>query len=400
MQGKKILIAITGSIAAYKIPELCRLFIKQGAEVQVMMTPSAKDFVSDLVLATLTRKKVLIHMFDEATWSNHVMLGRWADCILIAPASCNTIAKLSNGICDNFLLATCLSATCPILIAPAMDEDMWHHPSTKRNLAQLQQDGCHILPSQFGELASGLVGMGRMMELQDIVTYVENFLNPKQPLLNKQVVITAGPTFENLDPVRFIGNYSSGKMGIAIAERMASLGAKVHLVLGPSKEKAVHKNIVTYKVRSAQEMFSKTTSIFKKCDIAILSAAVADFTPKKVAAQKIKKGADDTLTLELVKTKDILAHVGHNKTVKQCVVGFALESNNEEQYAHKKLKDKKADIIVLNSLNDEGAGFGVDTNKVTIYNKKGAKIEGTLKPKTEVAKDICDHILQYCKLDK
>jgi phosphopantothenoylcysteine decarboxylase / phosphopantothenate---cysteine ligase len=400
MQGKKILIAVTGSIAAYKIPELCRMFIKQGAEVQVMMTPSAKDFVSDLALATLTRKKVLINLFDEDTWSNHVMLGRWADCILMAPASCNTIAKLTHGICDNFLLATCLSATCPILIAPAMDEDMWHHPSTKRNLATLQQDGCHILPSQYGELASGLTGMGRMMELADIVQYVSDFVQPKQALKNKKVIITAGPTFENIDPVRFIGNYSSGKMGIAIAEQMAANGAQVYLVLGPSKEKVVHKNITTYKVRSAQEMFTKATTLFKKSDIAIMSAAVADFTPKKVANQKIKKGTEDTVTIELVKTKDILAQLGQSKTAKQCVVGFALESNNEEAYAQKKLKTKKADIIVLNSLNDEGAGFGVDTNKVTIYDKKGNKTEGTLKPKTEVAKDIVNYIIKYCKLDK
>jgi phosphopantothenoylcysteine decarboxylase / phosphopantothenate---cysteine ligase len=400
MQGKKILIAVTGSIAAYKIPELCRMFIKQGAEVQVMMTPSAKDFVSDLALATLTRKKVLINLFDEDTWSNHVMLGRWADCILMAPASCNTIAKLTHGICDNFLLATCLSATCPILIAPAMDEDMWHHSSTKRNLATLQQDGCHILPSQYGELASGLTGMGRMMELADIVQYVSDFVQPKQALKNKKVIITAGPTFENIDPVRFIGNYSSGKMGIAIAEQMAANGAQVYLVLGPSKEKVVHKNITTYKVRSAQEMFTKATTLFKKSDIAIMSAAVADFTPKKVANQKIKKGTEDTVTIELVKTKDILAQLGQSKTAKQCVVGFALESNNEEAYAQKKLKTKKADIIVLNSLNDEGAGFGVDTNKVTIYDKKGTKTEGTLKPKTEVAKDIVNYIIKYCKLDK
>jgi phosphopantothenoylcysteine decarboxylase / phosphopantothenate---cysteine ligase len=398
LKDKKILIGITASIAAYKIPELVRLCIKAGADVQVIMTPAAKDFVSPLALATLTRKKVLINMFDEDTWSNHVMLGRWADCILLAPASCNTISKLTNGICDNFLLATCLSATCPIIVAPAMDEDMWHHPSTKRNLAQLGQDGCTIITSKYGELASGLIGMGRMEDIDGIMKYLQTFLNPQLPFQGKRVLITAGPTYENLDPVRFIGNYSSGKMGIALAENLAAKGADVQLILGPTELRAAHTAVTTHMVRSADEMYKKALSLFKKSTITIMSAAVADYTPQVVAKEKIKKQNEDGLTLQLVKTKDILKSLGTAKAKGQYLVGFALETANEALNAKKKLKDKNADMIVLNSLRDTGAGFAVDTNKVTIFTKTGRAIEGTLKPKLEVAEDIIQEIMKQCKI--
>ncbi|MFM2385755.1 MAG: bifunctional phosphopantothenoylcysteine decarboxylase/phosphopantothenate--cysteine ligase CoaBC [Bacteroidota bacterium] len=397
MQGKKILIGISGSIAAYKIPELTRQFIKQGAEVQVMMTPSAKDFVSELALGTLTRKPVLVDMFDKDTWSNHVMLGRWADCILLAPTSCNTLAKLAHGLCDNFMLATCLSATCPIILAPAMDEDMWHHPTTQSNLQTLQKNGCHIIPSEHGELASGLTGMGRMAELDTIVSYVTKFLNPVKELQGKTVLITAGPTYENLDPVRFIGNYSSGKMGIALAENFASKGANVQLVLGPTDLTTNVKGITIHPVRSAEQMYKKAVSIFKKANIAVMSAAVADFTPKVIAKDKIKKGANEGMTIELVRTKDILKQLGTVKAKNQYLVGFALETANEEANAKKKLKEKNADMIVLNSLRDEGAGFAGDTNKVNIYTKAGLVLEGQLNTKVQVAEDIVQHIIKNTK---
>jgi phosphopantothenoylcysteine decarboxylase/phosphopantothenate--cysteine ligase len=385
--AKKILIGITGSIAAYKIPILARILIKDGHEVRVTMTPAAKDFVSPLVLSTLTREKVFIDLFDEDTWANHVALGRWADLLLIAPASCNTIAKMANGLCDNFLLATYMSATCPVMIAPAMDEDMWLHPSLNQNILKLKSYGNIVLDTIHGELASGLIGKGRMQEPEDIVNEINHFFASKNLFQNKKIVITAGPTYENIDPVRFIGNYSSGKMGIAIAEALSDQGAEVHLILGPSTVTCKNARVKVTKVRSAVQMYDATTSLFPTMDIAIMSAAVADYTPVHVTDQKIKK-ADGALQIELTKTKDILKHLGSIKSENQTLVGFALESQNEEAYALKKLSEKNADLIVMNSMNDQGAGFGHDTNKVTLYHKDGTILPYELKSKKEVALDI------------
>jgi phosphopantothenoylcysteine decarboxylase/phosphopantothenate--cysteine ligase len=376
MNGKKILIGITGSIAAYKIPLLVRLLIKSGAEVKVMMTANAAQFVSPLVLSTLSKHEVTIEMSDQNTWANHVMLGRWADVMLIAPASCNTIAKMANGICDNLLLAVYLSATCPVMIAPAMDEDMWHHASLKRNLNTLLHDGIQVIDARHGELASGLTGMGRMAEPEELYAELDFFfqnkkeLNTNKRLSGKKALVTAGPTYENIDPVRFIGNYSSGKMGIAIAEALANEGCEVELVLGPTSLKSTHENINISPVRSAQQMFDVCVNKFEETDIAVMCAAVADYTPLSVSETKTKK-VNDTLTIELKKTKDILKHLGEIKTQQQTLIGFALENDNEKNYALKKLKDKNADAIVLNSLNDAGAGFAHDTNKITIFDKAG-----------------------------
>jgi phosphopantothenoylcysteine decarboxylase / phosphopantothenate---cysteine ligase len=393
MKGKKILIGISGSIAAYKIPILVRLLIKQGAEVQVIMTPAAKDFVSPLVLGTLTKQKVHIDLFNEDTWSNHVMLGRWADLFLIAPASCNTLAKMANGLCDNFLLATYMSATCPIMIAPAMDEDMWHHGTTKQNMARLKGLGYTVLDAQHGELASGLIGMGRMLEPEELATEISNYLKRSQRLQNVKALVSAGPTYENIDPVRFIGNHSTGKMGIAIAEKLANEGAQVNLVLGPSALSITHPNIKLTRVQSAAQMYDACHTHFKESDITVMSAAVADYTPIAVANEKIKK-KEDTFTIELTKTKDILKSLGAIKADNQLLVGFALESVDEKAYALKKLEAKNADMIVLNSVRDEGAGFGHDTNKVTIFLKDGSEKSFELKSKQEVAQDIVNQIIE------
>jgi phosphopantothenoylcysteine decarboxylase / phosphopantothenate---cysteine ligase len=394
MKNKKILLAISGSIAAYKMPQLVRDLQAQGAEVQVMMTPSARDFVSPLVLGTLTKKNVLIDMFDEATWSNHVMLGRWADCILVAPASCNTIAKLATGQCDNFVLATILSATCPVLIAPAMDEDMYHHKATQHNLTVLKNYNYQIIDTEYGELASGLIGLGRLAHLDTILFTLKKFFKATQALQGITALVTAGPTYENLDPVRFIGNHSTGKMGIAIAETLAQQGATVHLILGPTHLKAQHNNITTHNVVSAAQMYDATTTLFPSTTIAVLSAAVADYTPMQVADQKIKK-ADGVLELQLSKTIDILKHLGTLKTESQTLVGFALETTNEKAYALKKLNEKNADIIILNSLQDKGAGFAGDNNKITIFDNTGAEQTFELKSKTAVAIDIVNKIKAY-----
>ncbi len=396
MQGKKILIGITGSIAAYKIPELTRQLIKQGAEVRVMMTPKAKDFVSPLVLGTLTKDKVAVDMFDQDTWSNHVMYGRWADVMLIAPVSCNTISKMAQGACDNFLLATYMSATCPIVLAPAMDEDMWHHPALQKNLQYLQSIGHTIINAEHGELASGLIGMGRMAEPAPIVQFLHTFFTHQQDLLNTQILITAGPTYENIDPVRFIGNHSSGKMGIAIAKECAMRGAKVNLVLGPSKYSINHPNITTHNVTNTESMYNKCVALWPTSNIGIMSAAVADYTPVSVAIEKIKKTTQE-FTIELTKTKDILKHLGTIKASNQLLVGFALESADEHNYAKGKLQKKNADIIVLNSVRDEGAGFGVDTNKITIFDNKENIIPFSLKSKTAVATDIVNYIVNFNK---
>jgi phosphopantothenoylcysteine decarboxylase/phosphopantothenate--cysteine ligase len=394
MKGKKILIGITGSIAAYKIPSLVRLLIKAGAEVKVVMTPAANEFVSPLVLSTLSRNQVLIDLAEESTWANHVMLGRWADVFLIAPASCNTIAKMASGLCDNLLLAVYLSATCPVILAPAMDEDMWNHPSFKRNLETLKDWNHLVLDSEYGELASGLVGMGRMLEPESILHKLELFFTKTLELQSKKALVTAGPTYENIDPVRFIGNHSSGKMGIAIAEALAERGCEVQLILGPSNLRTEHKRITTTHVNSAAEMFDACSTRFENMDIAVMSAAVADYTPVRVAEEKIKK-KDEQFSIELTKTKDILKHLGSIKKSGQLLVGFALESHDERNYALKKLEEKNADAIILNSLKDEGATFGHDTNKISIFERNGQESHFPLKSKKELAKDIVTKIVEW-----
>jgi phosphopantothenoylcysteine decarboxylase/phosphopantothenate--cysteine ligase len=392
LKGKKILLAVTGSIAAYKAPLIVRLLIKEGAEVKVIMTPAAKDFVTPLTLSTVSKNTVISDLFNEETWSNHVMLGRWADVMLVAPLSANTLAKMANGLCDNMLLATYLSATCPVLVAPAMDEDMWKHPTTKNNLQKIQEAGNTVIPVDNGELASGLFGEGRMSEPEAIVKYItENFFL-KQDLAGKKVLVTAGPTYEPIDPVRFIGNHSSGKMGIALCEELSKRGADVRLVLGPTSSVIKPNGVKVQKVQTADEMYDAVVKEFDEADIAIMSAAVADYKPAKKATEKIKKD-DSTLNVELVKTKDILKTLGEKKFNGQLLVGFALETTNERENAANKLKSKNADLIVLNSLNDEGAGFGHDTNKITIFEKGGNEIAYERKPKQQVAKDIVDRIV-------
>jgi phosphopantothenoylcysteine decarboxylase / phosphopantothenate---cysteine ligase len=392
LKGKKIILGISGSIAAYKSAVLVRLLVKQGADVKVVMTTAAKDFVTPLSLSTLSKNDVLADIADNGTWANHVMLGRWADVMLIAPLSCNTLAKMANGLCDNLLMAVYLSATCPVVVAPAMDEDMWHHASTKENLKKIAAFNNHIIPVEKGELASGLFGDGRMAEPESIVAWLQNFFTGNQELKGKKVLVTAGPTYEAIDPVRFIGNHSSGKMGVAIAEELKSRGAAVTLVLGPSNI-AVAADIELIKVKSAGEMYQACINRFDTSDIAVMSAAVADYTPVTVAEEKIKKN-EGTFNIELTKTKDILKSLGEKKKAGQLLVGFALETNNEKEYALKKLQTKNADMIVLNSLNDTGAGFGHDTNKITIFDKAGGEYNFDTKSKKEVAKDIVNTIIK------
>jgi len=389
--GKKIVLGISGSIAAYKSILLLRLLVKQGAEVKVILTPAAKDFVSPLVLSTLSKNEVVIDLFEEDSWANHVALGRWADLMIIAPLSCNTLAKMAAGMCDNLLLAVYLSATCPVLVAPAMDEDMWKHPSTKWNINRLNEFGNLIMPVTAGELASGLIGEGRMSEPEDILSFVQQFFLTQTDFKGKKILITAGPTFEAIDPVRFIGNHSSGKMGVAIAEEFAKRGAAVELVLGPSSQQVSWPGITITHVTNAEDMFKACNVLFPSCQVAVMSAAVADYTPVVVAKDKLKKN-DNELTIELRRTKDILAHLGTLKNNDQVLVGFALETQNEKAYALKKLEAKNADLIVLNSLNDQGAGFGKDTNKITIFDKNKQEYSFPVKSKKEVAKDIVDTI--------
>lgn len=392
LQEKKILLGITGSIAAYKTAVLTRLLIKAGAEVKIVMTPSAKDFVTPLSLSTLSKNPVLADLAENDSWSNHVMLGRWADIMLIAPLSCNTLSKMANGLCDNLLMAVYLSATCPVVVAPAMDEDMWHHATTKSNLKKIESYGNLIIPVENGELASGLVGEGRMAEPESIAEWLNHFFLSGLELKGKKVLITAGPTYEPIDPVRFIGNHSSGKMGVAIAEEMCKRGAEVTLVLGPS-DLTVTGAVKVVKVKSAGEMFDACVKIFPAADIAVMSAAVADYTPVQTAKEKIKKTEND-FAVALIKTKDILKHLGTHKRPDQFLVGFALETSNEKENALKKLQTKNADIIVLNSLNDSGAGFGHDTNKITIFDKTGNIFPFDTKSKKEVAIDIVNTIIQ------
>jgi phosphopantothenoylcysteine decarboxylase / phosphopantothenate---cysteine ligase len=392
MKDKKILIAVTGSIAAYKVATLIRLFVKQGVEVKVIMTKAAQDFIPVLTLATLSKSKVLTDLFEADIWANHVMLGRWADVMIVAPASCNTIAKMANGLCDNLLQAVYLSATCPIMLAPAMDEDMWKHPSTKINLLKLQHNGNIIIPVDDGELASGLSGEGRMAEPEFIIQTVSNFFNTKKDLEGKKILISAGPTHESLDPVRFIGNQSTGKMGIAIANECVARGAEVTLVLGPSSEQ-FSLSINTIRVKAAAQMYEACVSKFETSDIAIMCAAVADYTPVNVSDEKIKKN-DAVFTIELKRTEDILKKLGTLKTNKQILVGFALETENEKENALKKLESKNADYIILNSMKDDGAGFGHSTNKITIFGKDGTTQSFDMKAKEKVAADIIDTILK------
>ena len=393
LKGKKILLGITGSIAAYKSVFFVRLLLKAGAEVKVIMTEGAKDFVSPLTFATLSKNKVLSDLFDEDTWANHVMIGRWADVMLVAPASCNTIAKMANGICDNLLLAVYLSSQAPVLIAPAMDEDMWHHPATQKNIDTLQQNGNAFLPVNKGELASGLTGEGRMAEPEEMIKYLTGFFEKKNDLKGIKALVTAGPTYEAIDPVRFISNHSSGKMGVAIAEELYNRGADVQLVLGPSTIKT-DKEIQLKKVVSADEMYKACIKGLSTYNIIIMAAAVADYSPKIKSSQKIKKKSEE-FSLELKKTKDILFEAGKRKSSSQTLVGFALETNNEKENAIKKLRRKNADLIILNSTNDEGAGFGLDTNRITIFDKNGKEYKFPTKTKKEVAEDIVNTIIQY-----
>ncbi|PQA96520.1 phosphopantothenoylcysteine decarboxylase / phosphopantothenate--cysteine ligase [Chryseobacterium piscicola] len=398
ISGKKILIAVSGGIAAYKIHFLIRDLIKQGADVQVIMTPDTERFVTKLSLSTLSKKPVYSDFFgDNGTWNNHVELALWADVMIVAPCTANTLAKMVNGICDNLVIATYMSAKCPVIIAPAMDLDMYKHPSTQKNIDLAESFGHIVIPAESGELASGLVGQGRMAEPETITKTIVQFFNfnLKKNLEGKIVLITAGPTYEAIDPVRFIGNHSSGKMGYSLADEAARRGAKVILISGPSSEKVSEKNIEIHKVTSAKEMFDKVFEFYDTADIGIASAAVADYTPKMVATEKIKKN-DESFTIELIKNPDILKTMGEKKK-HQFLVGFALETQNEEENAIGKLHKKNLDMIVLNSLRDAGAGFKNDTNKIKIFTPSEKK-EFDLKSKDSVAIDILDFVEnQYLK---
>ncbi|WP_273567175.1 bifunctional phosphopantothenoylcysteine decarboxylase/phosphopantothenate--cysteine ligase CoaBC [Maribacter halichondriae] len=396
LSGKNILLGITGGIAAYKTTFLVRLLIKAGAHVKVILTESASSFVSPLTLATLSKNPVLTSFVKEENnttdWNNHVELGLWADLMLIAPATANTLSKMANGACDNLLLATYLSAKCKVFFAPAMDLDMYKHPSTKASLEKLQSFGNSMIPATSGELASGLHGEGRMAEPEAILKFIENYLSEGLPLTGKKVLITAGPTYEPIDPVRFVGNHSSGTMGYELAKAASNLGAEVVLVLGPSHLSIDNSSIELIRVMSADEMFESTHMYYKNSDIVICAAAVADYRPKTVADQKIKK-KDKELTIELVKNKDILLSLGEQKE-NQFLVGFALETENEVENAKVKLKKKNLDAIVLNSLNDSGAGFGGTTNKITFIDKNFQIKPFDLKTKADVASDILNEIIE------
>jgi len=395
LQGKKIVLGITGSIAAYKAAVLIRLLIKKGAEVQVVITPAGKEFITPITLSALTSKPVISEFFAQrdGSWHSHVALGQWADAMLIAPATASSIGKMAHGVADNMLITTYLSMKAPVFVAPAMDLDMFAHPSTAENLDTLRRYGNHIIEPAEGELASHLVGKGRMEEPENIVAYLERYFEQSAELKGKKIVITAGPTYEKIDPVRFIGNYSSGKMGFALAEECASRGAEVTLVAGPVQLKTSHPGIHRIDVESCEEMYNATTEAFRDAHAAILCAAVADFTPETTADKKIKRESDD-LILRLKSTHDIAAELGRMKQPHQQLIGFALETNDEVAHAQGKLQRKNLDFIVLNSLRDAGAGFRHDTNKITIISNTDIK-EYPLKPKAEVARDIVDELVRH-----
>jgi phosphopantothenoylcysteine decarboxylase/phosphopantothenate--cysteine ligase len=394
LTNKNIILGVCGSIAAYKSAILVRLLIKAGANVKVILTTDAANFITPLTLATLSKNPVYTKYFEEETgvWSNHVELGLWADYMIIAPASANTIGKMANGLCDNLVSAVYLSAKCPVYYAPAMDLDMWKHNSTKANIKKLKEFGNKMISPTSGELASGLYGEGRMAEPEEIIAFLLAEISKDLPLVGTKVMVTAGPTFEPIDPVRFIGNHSSGKMGFAIADEMAKLGAEVTLITGPTAERSMQ-TVHRINITTAAEMLDACMQAFPDSDISIMSAAVADYTPSHVATQKIKK-KDTDFTISLKKTTDVLFTLGEMKREKQILVGFALETENEEENARYKLKKKNLDLIVLNSLQDEGAGFQKDTNKITIFNRAEEKTTYQIKSKVEVAKDICIEILK------
>lgn len=396
LSGKKIVLAVTGSIAAYKTAYLVRLLVRENAEVKVVMTSAAKDFITPLTMSTLSKNPVLCDPFEEGSgeWHSHVDLGTWADMLIIAPATANTLAKMAHGIADNYLLTVYLSARCPVLFAPAMDLDMYNHPATKANICKLETLGHQLIEPQVGELASGLCGAGRMEEPEKILDFVVSEFNRSQDLKNQKILITAGPTYEAIDPVRFIGNFSSGKMGFAIAENAAKRGAEIILVTGPTHCLVDHPNIKRIDVITAHEMYEECHRIFDETNITIMCAAVADYTPEKPSGKKIKKEGD-TLEIKLSPTRDILASLGKLKRDDQLLVGFALETNNEVENAVKKIQNKNLDFIVLNSLRDKGAGFGTPTNKITIIDRNGKSKSYDLKPKEEVAMDIIDTLVYY-----
>ena len=389
LKGKHILLGITGSIAAYKAATLIRLLTKEGAEVQVVMTAAAKHFITPLTVATLSKRPVLVEFYnpENGNWNNHVSLGEWADCYLIAPATANTMSKMAHGIADNLLLTAYLSARCPVIVAPAMDVEMYNHPANVRNMALLKERGVAVIDPSSGSLASGLEGKGRMEEPEKIVQFLQHSISKKKKLSGVNVLVTAGPTYEAIDPVRFIGNHSSGKMGYALAEEFAARGAAVTLISGPVALNAQHPHIKTIPVVSAAQMHAAATAQFKTAHIAVLCAAVADFTPQHPAGEKIKRG-EAPLQLQLQPTVDIAAELGRQKTKEQILVGFALETDRELSNAQKKMTAKNFDMIVLNSLNDAGAGFGCDTNKVTLLYRNGTRQNSGLKPKSCIAADI------------
>jgi phosphopantothenoylcysteine decarboxylase/phosphopantothenate--cysteine ligase len=398
LKNKKIILAVTGSIAAYKAVYLLRLLVKSGAEVRVIMTPAATDFVQPLSFSVLSGYPVAYRIQEENEWNSHVDLGLWADMMLIAPCTANTMAGMAHGLAHNLLLSSYLSLRCPVFISPAMDVDMWNHPSTQDNVEILKKRGAHILPVGKGELASGLIGAGRMSEPEEIVEYLNDYFGDLQELKGKSILITAGPTYEPIDPVRYLGNRSSGKMGIALAEECAGRGAKVTLVLGPTYLNPASPGISCIRVQTAEEMYEESVKAFSSVDIAILAAAVSDFKPKSVSSNKIKKKrVEDKLELELVKTRDIAAHLGKLKNDRQLILGFALETNNEVENALKKLEQKNFDLIVLNSLNDKGAGFNVDTNKISILSANNKIKNFELKSKQAVATDIVNVLIESLK---
>jgi phosphopantothenoylcysteine decarboxylase/phosphopantothenate--cysteine ligase len=395
LRGKNVIVGVTASIAAYKAAFLVREFIKLGANVRVIQTPESQQFITPLTLSTLSKNSVLTGLLKEDekdVWNNHVEIGLWADLFVVAPATAKTLSKMANGECDNLLLTTYLSAKCPVFFAPAMDLDMFKHQSTQENIEKLISFGNTYIPPGDGELASGLSGKGRMAEPEDIISAIETELSMNLPLKGKKILITAGPTFEAIDPVRFLGNHSSGKMGFSIAECAANAGAKVTLIAGPSHQQVENDNIKRVNVVSAKDMHDECHKFFKTSDIAILSAAVSDYTPKLVSATKMKKKTEN-LSIEFVKTQDILKSLGQIKLDKQFLVGFALETNDEIENAKKKLKDKNLDFIVLNSMNDNGAGFKHDTNKVTIIDNNNKLFNFELKSKQDVANDIINHLI-------